>query len=30
MEDDESKKIEKRSTKEILLELLDEFERCSG
>jgi hypothetical protein len=30
MEDEEGKNIEKRSTKEILLELLDEFERCSG
>jgi hypothetical protein len=30
MEDEEGEKIEKKSTKEILLELLDEFERCSG
>jgi hypothetical protein len=31
MEDEaEGKGIDKRSTKEILLELLDEFERCSG
>jgi hypothetical protein len=28
--EDEGEKIEKKSTKEILLELLDEFERCSG
>ncbi|XP_028402705.1 mediator of RNA polymerase II transcription subunit 4-like [Dendronephthya gigantea] len=30
MEDEAERKLENRSTKEILLELLDEFERCSG